>query len=84
MQGDAERDAADKRKNIELLENLVLNRKRSLNMHRLKKHLPDILLTILAALLFAGVVLATIVLAPRAIDHLEARHAAVNDIYNGQ
>jgi len=50
----------------------------------MKKHIPDILLTIAAAALAALLILAFIVTVPRHIDKLEARHAAIKDIYNGQ
>jgi hypothetical protein len=57
-------------------------------MHRLKNLIPDICLTILAAALAALLILAFIVTVPRALDSYEARsqarHAAINDIYNGQ
>jgi hypothetical protein len=62
------------------------------SMHLLKsyakKHFPDICLTLLAAALAALLILAFIVTVPRALDSYEARsqarHAAINDIYNGQ
>lgn len=50
----------------------------------MKNLIPDILLTLLAAALAAGMILAFIVTVPRAIDHLEARNQAINDVYNGQ
>ena len=57
-------------------------------MHRLKNLIPDICLTILAAAVFVCLILAFICTVPRALDGYEARsqarHAAINDIYNGQ
>jgi hypothetical protein len=57
-------------------------------MHLLKKYFPDICLTILAAAVFVCLILAFICTVPRALDGYEARsqarHAAINDIYNGQ
>jgi len=53
-------------------------------MRLLKKLIPDILLTLIAAAVAAVMILAFIVTVPRHIDKLEARHAAINDIYNGQ
>ena len=54
----------------------------------MKNLIPDICLTLLAAAVFACLILAFIITVPRAIDGYEARtqarHAAINDIYNGQ
>jgi len=52
-------------------------------MHRLKKHLPDILLTLIAAAVAAGLILAFIVTVPRHIDKLEGKTAERHNIYQG-